>query len=205
MNANVARAALGIKDPAAGLIDPRRNRFCPIWDVVMLLALAFTAIVTPVEVSIIDEGACVTPLWMCNRVIDILFAVDIVLIFNTAYAEGEREQYVYSRAKIAKKYISSWFFIDLFSILPFFVFNFVLLNPPVQGYLGCNSALGKGDRFDLQIATYGRDDVLDVLGDDAASKQLVRGMSAIKAIKLLRMLKLARIFKASRVVRACTP
>ena len=41
----------------AWMIDPRKSKFMPIWDVVMLAALAFTAIVTPFEVTFIDEGA----------------------------------------------------------------------------------------------------------------------------------------------------
>ena len=77
INSAMARKKFVVKDPAKGLIDPRRNKFVPYWDVVMMLALAFTAIVTPVEVALIDDGSCITPLWMINRLIDLLFIVDI--------------------------------------------------------------------------------------------------------------------------------
>ena len=53
------------------MIDPRKSAFMPVWDLIMLLALAFTAIVTPFEVTFIDEGACVTPLFVINRLVDV--------------------------------------------------------------------------------------------------------------------------------------
>ena len=42
------------------LLDPRNSRLMPIWDIVMLCCLLFTALVTPYEVTFLDEGACVT-------------------------------------------------------------------------------------------------------------------------------------------------
>ena len=72
-------------DKKGFVIDPRGNRWMPHWDVVMVFALLFVAIVTPVEVTFSNEGKYVTVLWGINRVVDLLFIVDMVLIFNLAY------------------------------------------------------------------------------------------------------------------------
>ena len=58
------------------VIDPRKSKFMPVWDVILLLALFYTATVTPFEVTFIDEGACITPLFVVNRVVDFIFICD---------------------------------------------------------------------------------------------------------------------------------
>lgn len=193
------RRTLGVKDPAAGLIDPRRNRFVPYWDIVMLSALAFTAIVTPVEVALFDDGSCLTVLWMLNRVVDLLFTIDIMLIFNTAFQEdGVSEKWVYSRRRIACRYINGWLIIDVISVLPFWLAAFFLLGEPSNGYIGCwLDPTGGANAVSANA-------VIDFASGGVADRDaelLVKGVSTIKTIKLVRLLKLARIFKASRVLK----
>ena len=59
------------------IIDPRRSKYMAIWDVMIMVALLFTAIVTPVEVTFLDEGPCITILFVCNRLVDFLFMLDM--------------------------------------------------------------------------------------------------------------------------------
>ena len=55
------------------LIDPRRAKWMTYWDIIVMLALLFTAIVTPMEVSFMPPtGACVTPLFLINRFVDLV-------------------------------------------------------------------------------------------------------------------------------------
>ena len=49
------------------VIDPRKSKLVGKWDMLMVVALLFTAVVTPVEVSFLDEGQYITPL--CTLVI----------------------------------------------------------------------------------------------------------------------------------------
>ena len=44
------------------------------------------SIVTPVEVVFMQPDRTVTPLWVVNRLIDLFFTADCILIFNTARA-----------------------------------------------------------------------------------------------------------------------
>lgn len=50
--------------------------------------------------------------------VDILFGIDIIVIFNTAYYDLEVEL-IDDRKEIAKFYLSGWFTIDLLAIIPF--------------------------------------------------------------------------------------
>ena len=67
-----------------GVIDPRARSAVWVkeWDLLMVIALLFTAIITPVEVAFLDEGEKLTPLWWINRIVDVVFVVDIVITFN---------------------------------------------------------------------------------------------------------------------------
>jgi len=53
-----------------------------------------------------------------NYSIDIFFAIDILINFNSAIV-NEKFELIESRKEIAKIYIGSWFIIDLLSIVPF--------------------------------------------------------------------------------------
>jgi len=50
--------------------------------------------------------------------VDSIFCIDIILSFFSAY-EGEDEgELEHNHWKIAKRYIKSWFFIDIMTIMP---------------------------------------------------------------------------------------
>ena len=53
-----------------------------------------------------------------NYFIDAFFLMDIIIIFNCAYY-NEDSDLVIDRKEIAYNYITGWFFIDLFAIIPF--------------------------------------------------------------------------------------
>jgi uncharacterized membrane protein len=53
-----------------------------------------------------------------NNIIDLLFFLDICIIFNSAY-QNEMYEMIDERRVIAKNYICGWFFVDLLAILPF--------------------------------------------------------------------------------------
>eukprot|EP00966_Prymnesium_polylepis_P122661 2835949-Prymnesium_polylepis.1 len=54
------------------VIDPRNSRFMPVWDIIMLGALSFVAIVTPYEVTFLEERSIkdLDALFYINRFVD---------------------------------------------------------------------------------------------------------------------------------------
>lgn len=80
----------------------------------MLLLILYSCIVIPYRVGL-DVAA--TGNWLrFDNVVTAMFLADLVLNFNTAYAEGQ--YLVVDRRLIAKTYLSGWFWIDLASSFP---------------------------------------------------------------------------------------
>ena len=160
-----------VKGIDVGVVDPRQNKFLPMWDCIMILGLGYTATVTPYEVAFLPEADVLNEgpgfLWILNRFVDLIFCLDIALTCNTMYEEPVAAGsgfWVGRRRQICRRYISSpWCIIDLISIFPFFLFS-------------------------MQKSRSGEDDS----GGGGASV-----FAAIRLVKLLRMLKLARVLKAA--------
>lgn len=163
------------------IIDPRRSVWMPRWDLTMVAALAFTAIVTPVEVAFVDGGQYITELWLINRIVDLCFVLDIFLTFNLAFQEPADKggQWIFNKRTIAINYIKSWFLIDFLSVLPFWTIT-----------------LDYSDPWGLQVAN--TTSLVDTSGVQTST--ISRGAVLLRVVKLLRMLKLARVLKASRVM-----
>lgn len=58
---------------------------------------------------------------IANWIIDILFFIDIILIFNSAVYDDNLDL-ISERCEITKLYLKSWFAIDLVAIVPFDLF-----------------------------------------------------------------------------------
>ena len=159
------------------IIDPQRDKWTSHWDMIMLTALLFTALVTPVEVSFLEEGMYMSPLWWINRFIDLAFLVDMVITFNMAFQEHSDKggHWVYNRRAITRNYLLGWFVIDLFSVAPFFLITLDYSSP-----WGPSEEQPLAERTQYSSAT--------------------RATVLFRIVKLLRMLKLTRVFKATRVI-----
>ena len=85
-----ARAAVaGLRQPA-GMYHPHRMRA---WDATMLAALAFTALVTPFELGFLEGArawADVDALFGVNRLVDLLFARDILVNFRLGFFDARK-------------------------------------------------------------------------------------------------------------------
>ena len=164
-------------------IDPRAAKWTPAWDMTMMISLLFTAIATPFEVTFLDEGPCITPLFVVNRAVDVLFILDMVLLFHLHY-EDNNGTWIRARDKIRRNYLQGWFIIDLLSVLPFYLPTFLL--QPDGSVSSCPTS---------GLALVASQE--DAVGSD----QLARATRSVRMVRLLRMLKLARVFKASRVLK----
>ncbi len=101
------------------IIDPRPGsraaRWLNAWDGVSMAALLFTALFTPFEVSFLPATPVDDPLFMINRCVDAVFACDMVVQFFLMYQDQEMG-WVKDLRKIARRYLGSWFVIDLVSV-----------------------------------------------------------------------------------------
>ena len=90
------------------------------WDLVLLTMLLFTATVGPFEVSFImlDDGPFA--LFVMNRVVDVVFLVDIVFNFFIPFRQSAKEggRWVYNTKRIARHYLRGWFALDCVTAVP---------------------------------------------------------------------------------------
>ena len=92
-------------------------------DMMSFVALLLTFVVVPFEVAFVDAPPIPDPtdaLWIFNRIVDVIFALDVLVQFvtmtehNAHSAQGSI--WVTEPAKIAWGYFSSWFALDIFAV-----------------------------------------------------------------------------------------
>ncbi|ERN20685.1 hypothetical protein AMTR_s00070p00197870 [Amborella trichopoda] len=88
------------------------------WETFMVLLVAYSAWTYPFEIAFINS----TPkgeLFIADNIVNLFFAMDIALTFFLAYIDPKTQILVHNRRKIAVRYISTWFIMDLVSTIPF--------------------------------------------------------------------------------------
>ena len=100
------------------LVISPRTWYMRKWDLVTLVLLLFTAVVTPVEVAFLETSLWSIMFWI-NRSVDALFVIDIFLNFFVAIIDPEDGQLIFHHPTIVKTYLKGWFTIDIISVMPF--------------------------------------------------------------------------------------
>lgn len=184
------KEAISTVDPDDVEEDPTKGRCmltptAPIkmkWDIVMLFLILYNVIMVPVRICFEVEAPAGSIEFWLETFFDMLFIVDIVLNFNSAYVndEGSLET---NRSKIASTYLRGWFLIDGPSSLP---------TEPVMELIGLAIPdLGIGS-----TAPEPEGCVTEGGGDTAMMMpKLLRFLRMIRFMKLIRLLKAAKIFK----------
>ena len=78
--------------------------------------LLFSCLITPVQIALYETLG--TGWSITNYTIDVLFFIDIILIFNSSYYDNQLEL-IEDRWVIAQNYLRGWFAIDMIAIIPF--------------------------------------------------------------------------------------
>ena len=77
--------------------------------------LVFSCVLTPLQIALYEELGVT---WNAiNYTIDLLFLLDILIIFNSATYNDDFEVNA-DRCELAKSYLKSWFLLDIIAILP---------------------------------------------------------------------------------------
>lgn len=88
------------------------------WDLTISVLLLVTCMTTPFDLAFSQEIQEVYWYQVVRNTIDVLFSVDIFIIFNTAF-QNEIQEIEDDRCVIATTYLKGWFFIDLMAVIPF--------------------------------------------------------------------------------------
>ncbi|XP_075501858.1 potassium channel AKT2/3 [Primulina tabacum] len=106
------------------IISPMSSRYrC--WETVMVILVAYSAWICPFEIAFSDSNTS-KPLFVTDNIVDMFFAVDIVLTFFVAYIDPTTQLPVRDSRKIATRYLSTWFIMDVASTIPFNTISFLI-------------------------------------------------------------------------------
>jgi len=93
------------------------------WDALILLLLAYTMIITPLRLGFDLPVDMDNSLSDFSIGVDLIFIMDVVVNFFTSYPDPKTGIFVEDRYEIAKRYLCSWFTLDLVSSIPFDLFT----------------------------------------------------------------------------------
>ncbi|CAE7194742.1 KCNH6, partial [Symbiodinium microadriaticum] len=118
------------------IINPDRSQFASVWQFVMGFALVFVALVTPVQVSLLEPAFDF--LFLLGLFVDFLFLCDFVLQFFTAYPKTTPHGLVWEVRlhHIFCHYLKTWLFLDLATLIPFDFLTVVLQAATLQDFVG---------------------------------------------------------------------
>lgn len=89
------------------------NNFRVFWTVVMVIMTILTAILSPYDVSFIEDGD--KAFEIINLIFDVTFGVDIMINFVSAYYDPVNGL-VTDFKTIVTQYLKAWFWIDLIAM-----------------------------------------------------------------------------------------
>ncbi|XP_073127293.1 potassium channel AKT2/3-like [Henckelia pumila] len=113
-----------LNDSDGRTISPMDSRYrC--WETVMVVLVAYFAWVSLFQMAFLKSDPS-TPLYIADNVVDIFFAIDIVLTFFVAYVDPKTQLLVRDSRKIATRYLSTWFIMDALSTIPFETIAFLI-------------------------------------------------------------------------------
>jgi hypothetical protein len=110
----------------ASNVQPQWYR-CRYWDFLILLFVVYNAVSVPHEAAFKYVKSFVQA--KAETVIDVLFALDVVYTFRTAFLD-EQGVMIRDGRKIANNYLRTWFPIDLLASLPL---DYIILLLGVSG------------------------------------------------------------------------
>lgn len=167
----------------SGIIDPRTSLFISNWDLFVMWLLLFTTLVTPFEVVFMKASKEISVLFVVNRIVDGSFIFDMFIQFNLAIQAPAESggMWLFDRDVIRMRYLSFWFWVDLVSVLPIYLTNFI--------------DAGEGTTIN---ATMALTNTTDPNADDKTPGQFLQ---ILRMVRLLRLIKITRIIKASRIFK----
>lgn len=147
------------------------SRFKQIWDPVILVILLYTATVAPFQAAFSKEIHHSDTADVVNGIVDMLFVVDLVVMFLTPYHRHDQTLETDFK-RIANNYIKGSFLIDFIACLPTEFFELLGIGEEEKDY------------------RYGEDQNQDGRGPGTSGNN-----------KLLRLARLQRIYRLARIVR----
>ena len=88
------------------------------WDLIVSVALIFTCSQTPFNIAFQSNEVLPIGIRVINYLIDVIFFMDIMVIFNSAFYDIEFD-IVEDYSIIFVNYVKGWFLLDFLAVFPF--------------------------------------------------------------------------------------
>eukprot|EP00873_Tetraselmis_striata_P023243 jgi/Tetstr1/443507/TSEL_031511.t1 len=89
------------------------------WDLWLVLTNVLIAIITPYQVGHYWNGVALGFEFWFNRHTDLVYTLDLLLVFNMAYCDTSSGLWVFELPKIRRKYLRGWFVFDFLTCIPY--------------------------------------------------------------------------------------
>ncbi|KAJ0883893.1 putative potassium channel, voltage-dependent, EAG/ELK/ERG, rmlC-like jelly roll [Helianthus annuus] len=114
-----------INSRSSKIISPMDSKY-RYWQTLMVVMVAYSAWTYPFEVAFLKSSSHThKQLYIADSIVDLFFAIDIVLTFFVAYVDPTTHLLVRDPKSIATRYLSTWFVMDLASTLPFELISYL--------------------------------------------------------------------------------
>lgn len=117
-------------------ISPVKNKYLDQWNILMAIAVFYTALVTPFEIAFIQEAEF-GALFVINMIVNGVFLGDITLQFFLHYKEADTKggRWVTEHPLIIKNYLKGMFCLDLLSTVPYSLISLYYASASRAGIL----------------------------------------------------------------------
>ncbi|XP_028757457.1 potassium channel AKT2/3-like [Neltuma alba] len=106
------------------IISPMDSRY-RYWQSLMVLLVAYSAWVYPFEVAFLHSSPN-REMFLVDNVVDLFFAVDIVITFFVAFIDRRTQLLVRDSKRLRVRYLSTWFVMDVASTIPYEAISHVI-------------------------------------------------------------------------------
>eukprot|EP00941_MAST-03F_sp_MAST-3F-sp1_P000530 g530.t1 len=149
------------------------------WDLFIAAIILYSVVAIPYRITFDDSAEPCTFFWWFDILVDILFGIDIIVSFRTAYFSEEDRVFVAAPDLIAWNYMKTWFAIDFFSTIP--------IDKIAGSFLDDNTeTLGFCESRSETLGNQSNDDNLRAV-------KLIRTLRLIRLVKLIRLMKLGKV------------
>lgn len=163
---NLARVAGPIFVKGTKVFNPDHLAL-QIWDIVVAVVIVYSVLTLPLQLAF-EWDPQDTAFVVLNWFIDALFAIDILVHFNTAFeiesSTNEHQELVTERSQITFKYLKGWFAVDFLSTVPL-------------------------DRLITALTTSSGKNS----GSSVRSLKMIRGIRLVRLVKLVRIINIDAI------------
>jgi len=107
-----------VKGSQFAMLHPK-GRLKRYWDAIMGVAVVYSVLLIPVQIGFGIRTSYGTAWFVTDWIVFVVFFLDIIIAFQTAFFDDEKKEYVSDYIEVARHYFATWFVLDVLAALPY--------------------------------------------------------------------------------------